>query len=974
MKLKNLLLLLALSSVCVIGGACNKEQPQNGGGGDVTPPSGPVYEETKTVISVNQSSVIFCVGETFTLTAELEGDAAAKFTWSVDGDAAADVVTLSQVDNAAVITAVKVGTTKLVAAVEQDGHLYFKTVDVTVKQKPDVTLALSSNVGFNNDGYHVQLSTLPVDGAEISLTPLVSAYKDNKTLPGVYITWESEDTGVAKMDGNTIVSVSEGSTRVVGSCTVEGKQYSVAIAVDVVRPTVQLPEYFVVETENLSTYTVASAIKGTVKDVLYDGKTVGEFDAQTGKLTLNKSQLPTLSAKMGDGKQLLIETNLASYAIKIDLYTKILKTKADLDGMATISKRASYSEPAIWDGYFVLGDDIEYNAQFVSKIADLDSLWQAVEGNWSNGGLYGFRGVFDGKGHNVEGISIDNGDKLGSIFGVLHIDGVVKNVSFTKASVAANSSLVCGAGGGTVENVYIQYNSIGKGAQKYEGDGSINTHCASFFGFKEPTATANVSNCVIDVTGATFNENASIKLVGSQHAAIKNVFVIGGSEELRKKSNATLSFYTMVDFMQDNGAQSRYKKFGEDFWSLTGGVPIPQVLYEDACAQDVSFEETVSCLVSGTSYQFALSSSFVKIESNNENVKIESGIATVLPTVTNGETVTITATSLFDESKTASFTCLLAAVNPTNCVDLTGEDEVAYYDLTVDRVYFAELASKVTGEVLYFVDTEFVSASFARDGEPAKTLIAVTADKFYKFNCLTVTKAIESAEDLDYLRRDYTVSSYNNSGCYDGKLTGTFVLLNDVDCTGVTFKNTGRYWENSRGFAGTLDGRGYTISNLSIGENGLFGALTYATIKNVNFTGVRLLPADQGVYVALFASRVFNTVIENVSVEFAEIVAGTDAYHTSGLLFYEVSFDSLFKDLTIDISKASGVSHVAGSCYKAETPYLSDKESVYEGVTLIVASLDEIPKFAYASGGGNGEYIEYPDGVFVKDVNGNVKE
>jgi hypothetical protein len=542
----------------------------------------------------------------------------------------------------------------------------------------------------------------------------------------------------------------------------------------------------------------------------------------------------------------------------------------------------------------------------------------------------------------------------------------VKNLSFTKASVAANSSLVCGAGGGTVENVYVQYDSVGAGAQHYESDGiSINTYCATFFGFKEPTITANVSNCVVDVTNATFNTATVIKLIGSEYASIKNTFLIGGSDDLQKASNATLSFDAMIDFVEDTNAQARYQSFDTEFWSLVKGVPVSKAVYEQVCAQGVTFQNSATCLVSGTSYKFPVDNSFVKLTSSNENVTIQSGIATVAQTVENGDTVTITATPIFDETKAVTITCSLAFVDTSSFTDLTSNDTTAYYDLTLDKVYFAELSENIEFDVLYYLNEDYSMATFGKDGDTAKALIAVTASHLYKFNCTSVTKVIESAEDLHYLRRDYTVASYGNEGCYDGKILGTYVLINDIDCTGLALKNSGRYWENSRGFAGTLDGRGHTIANLTVGENGFFGALAHATIKNVNFTGIRLVGKTDGSAVALFANRVFNTTVENVKIEFVEYTAGESIYATSGLMFYETSFDCVFRNVTLDISKISGVKYLTECYYDSAVPYLSEKKSLYDNITVIVANLDECPVFAYKGALGTPEDIEnYPEGCF----------
>lgn len=979
MKSKYFILTMMASLLCVLGGACNKEPAQNSGnGGDgsgVTPPVAETpAKPNAAVISVNQSAVTFCVGESFTLVAEAKNIPNAAFAWAIDGDAAEDIVSLSQTGNTATITALKMGNTKLVAFLTHENETYFKTVSVTVTEKENVSLLVSDNVGnigFNSDGYYARLSTLSVGGAT-SVIPNVSVYEGNSLLAGVVFSWQSEDETVAKIDGNKIVSEGEGATFVIGTCQVKGKEHSVRIMVDVTRPTIVLDESFVIERENLSVFTVETALSGIAPDVLYNGKSVGAYDMQSKKVTLDKSKLPTYAAELGEDKQLIIQTSLANYAIPVDMYTKILKTEADFESFAGISKSAYSSNNALWDGYFVLGADIDYNGLYKSKVADLGSLWDAVGGDWSNGGLYGFRGVFDGKGHNIDGISIDNGAQMGSIFGVLHVDGIIKNLSFTNASVAANSSLVCAAGGGTVENVYVHYASVGAGAQHYEGDGvTINNYCATFFGFKEPTITASVSNCVVDVSNATFNTATAIKLIGSEYAAMKNTVLIGGSYDLQKNSNATMCFDTVIDFVEDEKAQARYQAFDGEFWSLTKGVPISKAVYAQVCEQGVEFVDSATCLVSGTSYKFPLSNNFVKLQSNNPNVVLQSGVATVAPTVTNGEEAVITATPIFDESKAITLTCTLVQVSADAFTDLTkGEmaKKTAYYDLTKKGVHFADLEDSISGEVLYYLNEDYSMATFAKDGDPAKALIAVTADGLYKFNCTSVTKVIESAEDLQYLRRDYLVQSYNHKEAYDGKIVGTFVLVDDIDCTGLVLKNSGNYWENSRGFAGTLDGRGYTISNLSVGRNGLFGALAHATIKNINFRGVHLLGNESGdnASVCLFAHRMFNTTIENVKVEFVEYAAGQSVYSSSGLLFFETSFDNLVKDVTLDISKVSGVKYLTECLYNADLPNLSEKKSTYENVTVIVADLDEIPVFAYKTGTGTPEDVqEYPEGGFI---------
>lgn len=921
-------------------------------------------------ITLNQENVILFVGDEFTITAKAENVANPVFVWSADG--ADDIVSLTPDGNAVTVKAEKTGVTKLIASADIGGHTYFRSATVTVTEGTDIVLVVN-NVGFDENGYHVDLSTLTTgNGESTSVTPQITAYKNNKVTAVGSVTWKSENESVAKIDGNSIASVSEGVTQVTGSCVVGDKTFSVVISVNVYRPVIELADKLVIETENLSSVTLTGDFKGISEGVTLNNEAVGAFDGQSNKITFDKEKLPKSAKNMGEDCDLIIETSLARYSVKADIYTKIISTKEDFDKMAETSK-ACGENASVWDGYFVLGNNISYNGLFENRVADYVALETAVGGSWYNGCLYGFKGVFDGKGYTIDGIEIGNGDKMAAVFGVLHVDGVIKNVSFTNAKVSANSSLVCGAGGGSVENVYMQFVSLGDGTQRYQPDGSINEHCSPFFCFKEPTPTATVSGCIIDVTRATVNRNASVKLAGVETISAKNVIVIGGDAELRKNANATATFGSIIEFYENSSAQMLYKRFDGGFWAVEKGVPVSQEVYETIRHNAVNFTSEPKILVTGTEYKFLLDNDYVKITTNSESVTVSGSTGKISASATGGETVTVTATSILDDTKTACFNFSISAVAPTNMTDLTDGEKSAFYDVTLDKVYLADFADEIESEALYFVSTDFAAVTFANVGEAAQTLLAVTENGFYKITCASVTKVIEKPEDLNYIRRDYTVSSYGNEGCYDGKLLGTFVMVNDIDCSGLSLGNTGNYWENSRGFGGIFDGRGNTIKNLTVGKNGLFGAIAYATIKNVKFENVELNAADNGsgAYVALLSSRAFNSTIENIYVSFKETVVNDSVYNTSGLLCYETTFDCTFSDIEIDLSGVSGVKYVAEEYYDADVPYLSVAKSVYKNITVYVGSEEDKDNlvFAYKKGDGNGEddnVVGYPDTVVVK--------
>lgn len=988
MKIKLLILSAVLSLALAFGFACG-ETSESVESSPSTESTGIIESEGSPIISLNQNKVKICIGEKFTLSATAKNISNAEFTWSLDGDSSADVISFEQKGNDLLITPLKLGKVKLVATLTVDGIVYFESAEVEVVEKNNVAIVLS-DVGFDDDGYFVELSTLAEDGHISQMTaPLISVYVDNKINNGVTPVWTSADESVLSVSDNMFKALKEGETVATVTCEIAGKTYSTSVKARVYRPQIALDEKFAIEVENLSdSYAVSANVKGGTAKVTYQGNEIGSYDFQRKEIVFNKKSLPVTAKNMGENREILIETDKASYSLSVDFYTKIITTKEEFNAMATLAKNACPKQDNLWDGYFVLGADIEYDGVYKSRLADLDSLWAAVGETWSNGVMNGFKGVFDGKGHQIDGVEIDNGKEVGGVFGVLNVEGLIKNVSFTNASVSANASLVCSTGAGSIENIYVSFKSMGKGVQRYEGDGSISNYCSAFFGYKEPTLTANATNCVIDVTNAKIDKSASIKAVGSEHVTYKNVFVIGGSYELRAKSNATMTFGSIAEFVEDATAQSRYKKFDTSpsgLWSGVGGVPVSKSVYnnlkDDVVEFNASESATVTSLVVGTQYKFKLTSPYAVVTSNSEHVTVEAGVATILPSATQGESVTFTATSLFNGSE-KTFTCSIVKFDlEMDRLDLTTEEENpdgynAFYDITVDKVYFAELSDKVSAkDILYYVNEDYTYVTYLDDGKDTKKVIGVAKDKLYLFNCQSVTKVISEKEDLHYIRRDYTVQVGSIQGMYDGVIVGTYVLINDIDCTGLTLKNTGTFYENSRGFGGVFDGRNYTIKNLTVGANGLFGVLCNGTIKDVNFENVYLKASNKegtdGSYVALFAASVYNSTFSNVTMHFASYVAGNTLYHTSGLMFYEKSFDSTFTDIEIDISDVTGVKYLTELYYDQTLTGTSKEKSVYKNVIVYVNDIKNKPVFAYnykavETATNPDELIkaeEYPEGI-----------
>lgn len=126
------------------------------------------------------------------------------------------------------------------------------------------------------------------------------------------------------------------------------------------------------------------------------------------------------------------------------------------------------------------------------------------------------------------------------------------------------------------------------------------------------------------------------------------------------------------------------------------------------------------------------------------------------------------------------------------------------------------------------------------------------------------------------------VNEYNNS--FSGK---TVVLDSDIDLQGVALTSIGQ--TGATQFLGTFDGKGRTISNLSInntdeGKNcatGLFGWLNSAVVKNVRVYGAEISGHHNVGTIAGYLETSGCT-IEGCTVLNSAISAGRDAGQVAG--------------------------------------------------------------------------------------------
>lgn len=359
-------------------------------------------------------------------------------------------------------------------------------------------------------------------------------------------------------------------------------------------------------------------------------------------------------------------------ALPVNIISKTIKTKADLDGWQEIASYVAVEAnlcPAAafrqyMTGYFVLGADISYNANFV-PFTPFSTYWSLGNngvngvkygsGEWTDGNSYGFKGIFDGCGYNIDGMGI-SGDLSGFI--LTFAGGTFKNVSFTNAKLSGSSSLIVKAGIGTIENVFVQYSSI------------VSTNDAGTFFSTGNDSARSVKNCIIDVTDCKFESATNVKLIGAdaQHGEEKvvydGVYVVG-----TYPSNLTLkdqkadccaigAFGTYAELLADETAAAKIAAFDTSVWAKNENLVIFKRLFDaDNVTPAITNEEAE--IIKGISVKLTSNAKYVKysLDGEIEGVSVNGNILSVAEDVADETKITVVVISLVNgESSNFTFT------------------------------------------------------------------------------------------------------------------------------------------------------------------------------------------------------------------------------------------------------------------------------------------------------------------------------
>lgn len=631
-----------------------------------------------------------------------------------------------------------------------------------------------------------------------------------------------------------------------------------------------------------------------------DSVKIGSMDLGNNLADLDFS---SVSEKLFGEKEIIVKGNGAdgkNYRIEVPV---LIITK-NIDSAEALREIVEYSESNLGKyGYYRLTQDITYtySASYGANITqDL--------------GVYGFKGVVDGKDSsgNVHTIKYDSVSWSNGIFGMIGVGGTIKNVKFSgKYSGNQAPFIAATIVGATFENVQFD---ISGGREQIAGMNGMITKCMAC-GSTFKNVTINAEGVIID---SLFG--------GSQYAGYKTEkpcyfdnFVINADEVLElaheKSTDADLksnSIYS-VDGIKGNLSKTSDETSVVHLSNKYGYLTIDDE-FADAEIVSVTFDGKVITdfvRVNGM-IKFALSDLFTEgnfgIKEVEVNLVTESGINVRLK-----HNVDVRS-----ELVVVDFSTVQTVVLSNDKIALSLNDTEGDYS-AYTNVNSIMYGSYNFGTDLSDLDVSAIAKIYELHGEN-KTLEVFasngTKNVLIRIPVTIITKEIKTFDELMQ-----SVTARNNevekSGAY-------YTLGNDIDAeekTIYTFLGengstiTPEYCDLGKGFAGTLNGKGYKVYNLNLDSSGIFRGMKNATVKNISFEIANYSEKTQGA--TLFASNVQDCLFEKVTVTVTKAI-NMETNNNTGLLVAQQTKGTTFKSVNI-IADDSTLTTLVGSGYWSGT-------------------------------------------------------
>lgn len=596
--------------------------------------------------------------------------------------------------------------------------------------------------------------------------------------------------------------------------------------------------------------------------------------------------------------------------VPVTLITKEIATLDDLNAALTADDKTD-----IWYtiyGYYKLTENLgseKDGIQNANATSVKDEKGQTIQNFQNKGGLYGFRGTFDGNNHSISAIIYGNG-----IFGIIGKGACVKDLTVNAYQYAnGKTTLARSITEATLENVEINVKS--GSSDSYYAEGGVITallsHSSKYIGVKVNATTDldtlfGFSYWSYDPKKANTFENCEVnaKSIGgiiciTAPGKIPNPIVsVAGVEGLS------------VTFLKD-------------------AVTADDMTIGQAAEIDTGLSEITSITLNGeefTSYAFANGMLTINADAFNA---FEAGKKTFKMVGKNADGIIIK----YDLVITVKLvTTAVTAGNGEIVLSDAAEYAVSLGDYADGAVINAILADE---NVTYANGKLTLTDAFKNNAQKhGNQTLVVTVEKggtYYavSVNVLVVTKEITTYEEL---KTALTFTAEGNKFGYY-RLTQDLVAYNWYQSGNAIkqFKNE----KGNYGFRGTLDGNGKKVQE-TFYSTGLFGIIGQgAEIKNVTFT-LNQYSAGKVLLAYSMVGATLNNVTVNVT-KSAGVTAVPGNNVTSGLLTSVFSHSSKLLNVKIN-SQTTPIDTLFGSC--AYYGYAADyTPNVYEGCTVNAQAL-----------------------------------
>lgn len=498
---------------------------------------------------------------------------------------------------------------------------------------------------------------------------------------------------------------------------------------------------------------------------------------------INGSLITLDTASLGNnfGEQsIIIKTDSMYIEAYITVISKVFYTASDLLDWWNIVGFADNERKSYGLGYYVLGDNIEFNSVWSAK-------WHWISGaTWNESG--GFMGTLDGRGHYISGLTVSGPSGM---FGCLNKLAVIKDIAFLHAKTSNSSGFFAQVGSGLFENVYLQLDEV-HGGNSMNGRGIF---------WADSGANGIIRNCFVDASQVDDDIKTNgdgYRLLGrfGDGVDLDGVIVItqGGTSIPTGYTGSIERVYeydTRVDMMSATDWWTEFATWDNTLWTTDNdNLPIA------ACAYDTSVDSSEIT----TEKYFDL-----KTTALTQTLKLNKQIEGVVQSVKYLSKDFTNSVTIQGDKVTVSKDVITELGNGTyNLSVLT--DEKKYSNVKIKIAIVITTAEELINHRNY-----------------AKSVVTSEWDIWG-----TITTA-PTYDGLFVLGNNIDLGENNViSGCTSsGGESGEY-----------------RAWESSTigyGFGGTFDGQGYVIYGGVYGQGGLFGHLgVNGVVKNVAFVDAKV--------------------------------------------------------------------------------------------------------------------------------------